>query len=387
MKAITYLDNAATTPMDPAVLEHMIPYLSNHYGNPSSSYSIGRESRLAVESARKTIADYLGVRPTTIYFTSGGTESNNTAINAAITAEGCMHIITSPIEHHAVLNAVDHHCALAHVSSSFVKLDEDGLVDLEDLSEQLRQQHAMGIKCMVSLMHANNEVGHLLDIESVGNICRQYGAIFHSDCVQTIGHYLIDLKQLGVHYASASAHKFHGPKGVGILYVSEGTKFLPFIHGGSQERRKRAGTENVHGIVGFKKAFSIAMENQQLEESYIRGLNDRMREALSKNSDEMSFNSLPQGLYSVLSANFPKGSNTDLLLALLDQKGICASGGSACNSAEDYGSHVITALKKELPGATIRFSFSRMTTVEDIDFAVATLGDILNFSSPIHTNY
>lgn len=230
-------------------------------------------------------------------------------------------------------------------------------------------------------MHANNEVGHLLDLPKAGEICKKYDAVFHSDCVQTIGHYPINLALSGVTFASASAHKFHGPKGTGILYVSEGTKFSSFIHGGGQERRKRAGTENVPGIIGFTKALSMAMENQQKEECYIQELNQYMRNSLQECSEKISFNSLAGGLYTVLSVNFPEGSNTDLLLALLDRKGICASGGSACSSGEDSGSHVISALKKELSGATIRFSFSRMTKKEDIDVTLSALKDILKLTT------
>lgn len=380
MKDITYLDNAATTSLDPIVLEAMIPYMSDHYGNPSSAYSLGRHSRFAIESSRKTVAEYLGVQATNIYFTSGGTESNNTAIHAAVNDLNCTHIITSRIEHHAVLHTVEHHCSKSGVSCSYVKLEENGMIDLQDLEAQLIYKTAEGIKCLVSLMHANNEIGTLLDIAQVGEICTRYNAIFHSDCVQTIGHYPINLEACGLHFASASGHKFHGPKGTGILYVRNGINFSPFINGGGQERKKRAGTENVHGIIGFTKALALAMGNQRQDEDYINGLNLHMRQSLAAISPEITFNS-PQGsLFTVLSVNFPAGSDTDLMLALLDHKGICASGGSACNTGSDGGSHVITALAKDLPGATIRFSFSRTTSSEDIDFTVESISNILELS-------
>ena len=381
MSNIIYLDNAATTSIDSEVLAAMMPYMSEHYGNPSSSYSLGRASRMAIESARKQVADMLGVKPTTIYFTSGGTESNNTAIAAAIKDLGCNHIITSPIEHHAVLHTVEHYCKQHGVSSSLVKLLPDGSVNLKNLEEQLLEKSIEGKKCLVSLMHANNEIGTLLDINLAGEICNRYAAIFHSDCVQTIGHYPIDLIKTGAKFASASGHKFHGPKGTGILYVSEGTRFGSLIHGGGQERKKRAGTENVHGIIGFTKALALSMENNVADQIHIKGLNKKMRNALSLISEEINFNNSEDSLFTVLSVNFPAGTNTDLMLALLDRKGICASGGSACNSGEDSGSHVISALGKEINGATLRFSFSKQTNAADIDFAVSEINGLLALST------
>jgi len=382
MNSIIYLDNAATTSIDPLVLEAMMPYMSDYYGNPSSGYSIGRESRLAIEMARKKVANLLCVKPTNIYFTSGGTESNNTAIATAVTELGCSHIISSPIEHHAVLHTVEHYASQFNITSSFVKINSAGEVDLLDLEEQLARKSEMGIKCLVSLMHANNEIGSLLNIDEAGQICSRYQAIFHSDCVQTIGHYAINLAASGVHFAAASGHKFHGPKGTGILYVSDGTSFVPLIHGGSQERKKRAGTENVHGIIGFTRALELAMENQVNDQNHIQALNERMRNQLSALSPQISFNSTAQSLYTVLSVNFAEGSNTDLILALLDHEGICASGGSACTSGEEAGSHVIAALNKNLPGATIRFSFSKKTSEADIDTAVRAIGNILESTKP-----
>jgi cysteine desulfurase len=377
MNEIIYLDNAATTALHPEVLEAMLPYMKQYYGNPSSSYSLGRQSRTAIESSRKKVADLLGVKPTTIYFTSGGTESNNTAISSAILELGCTHIITSEIEHHAVLHTVEHYHKQFNITYSFAKLNASGEVNLEDLEQQLAHASTDNIKCLVSLMHANNEIGTLLELQLAGEICKRYGAVFHSDCVQTIGHYPINLDSCGVHFASASAHKFHGPKGTGILYVREGTKFGPLIHGGSQERKKRAGTENVHGIIGFAMALEIAMKNISNDQTGISSLNLYMRERLARLSPQISFNSSRESLYTVLSVNFPKGTDTDLMLALLDCQGICASGGSACTSGEDSGSHVISALKKDASGATIRFSFSKESSVSEIDFAVDAINKIL----------
>ncbi|RYD77966.1 MAG: aminotransferase class V-fold PLP-dependent enzyme, partial [Sphingobacteriales bacterium] len=220
-----YFDNAATTALDKEVLDAMLPYMTSHFGNPSSIYSYGRESRLAIETARKTVAKLLNAHPGEIFFTSGGTESNNTAILSAIRDLECNHIITSPIEHHAVLHTVEHY-GCGEVSHSLVKLTPNGHVDLADLEAQLA---ARTERCLVSLMHANNEIGNLLPIKKVGELCQQYNAIFHSDCVQTVGHYPIDLRDIPVHFISGAGHKFHGPKGVGILYINDNVKIKPLI--------------------------------------------------------------------------------------------------------------------------------------------------------------
>jgi len=377
MQTITYLDNAATTAVDPAVVEAMMPYLTGYFGNPSSTYSIGRLTKTAIESSRKNVAGLLGVKATSIYFTSGGTESNNTAIATAVTAMGCTHVITSPIEHHAVLNTVAYYSRQMGITSSYVALGKYGKVDMQNLEHQLKEKAAQGIKCLVSLMHANNEIGTLLDLKCVGALCKTYDAIFHSDGVQTIGHYPVNLSDYHLHFASASGHKFHGPKGTGILYVAEGTKATPLIHGGGQERRLRAGTENVHGIVGFSKALELAMDAFATDQPYIQSINWRLRDGLLKHSSAFTFNNAEEGLYTVLSVNFPEGINSDFLLAYLDQAGICASGGSACSSGDDMGSHVIQAIGKKGSGATIRFSFSKFTTEKDIDFALETIGQFL----------
>lgn len=377
MDPIVYLDNAATTALDPRVLEEMMPYMLKHYGNPSSGYSLGRLTRSAVESARKKVAELLGVKTACIYFTSGGTESNNTALHSAVKDHQCTHIITSPTEHHAVLHTVAHLCEAHHLSLTYVKVNSFGEVDLSDLETQLAQRSAEGHRCVVSLMHANNEVGALLPLKQAGETCARYNAIFHSDCVQTIGHYPINLADSGVDFASASGHKFHGPKGTGILYVKEGVKFSPFIHGGGQERRKRAGTENTHGIIGFATALEIALLSHEDEKAYIQSLNAYLRRQLTALSPKISFNSREEGLYTVLSVNFPEGTHTDLMLDMLDRQGICVSGGSACSSGEEAGSHVIAALNRPASGATLRFSFSRLTTVAHIDTALKSIAELL----------
>jgi cysteine desulfurase len=372
-----YFDNAATTPLDKEVLDAMLPYLANHFGNPSSIYSYGRETRLAIESARKSVAKLLGVKPGTIFFTSGGTESDNTAIEASIRDLGCTHIITSAIEHHAVLHTAEFFAQDRNVTTSFVALKEDGHIDLQNLEDQLAQYSAAGKKCLVTLMHANNEIGVLLPIKKVGELCQRYAAIFHSDCVQTVGHYPINLSELYIHFISAASHKFHGPKGVGILYVNENANIKPFILGGGQERNMRAGTENVYGIVGFAKALEIAMRDYEQMSAYIDDLRHYMTDQLKRNFEGISFNNGPNSLYTLLSVCFPKTEKSDFLLMNLDINNICASGGSACSSGADVGSHVMKALNKADDYATVRFSFSKYNTKEEVDRVIEKLKELI----------
>ncbi|WP_317125271.1 cysteine desulfurase family protein [Flavisolibacter nicotianae] len=372
-----YFDNAATTRLDPEVLDAMMPYLTDHFGNPSSIYSYGRETRLAIENARKSVAKQLGVHPRNIFFTSGGTESNNTAIAASIRDLGCNHIITSPIEHHAVLHTVEHYCTCNKISHSFVKLTDTGAVDYADLDKQLTAQAEAGKKCLVSLMHANNEIGVLLSIKKVGEMCKAHGAVFHSDCVQTVGHYPIDLSKLNVDFISAASHKFHGPKGVGILFVSDEVQIKPFIFGGGQERNMRAGTENVYGIVGFAKALEIAMRDYEKESAYLKELKSYMKQRLQEDIPGVQFNDCPESLYTVLSVCFPKTEKSEFLLMSLDMANICVSGGSACSSGASVGSHVIHALQKGEDCTTIRFSFSKYNTKEEVDRVVEKVKELV----------
>lgn len=372
-----YLDNAATTPLDNEVLEAMLPFMKENFGNPSSTYGTGRTARMGVEAARKKVAQLLGVTPSTIFFTSGGTESNNTAIASAIRDLGCSHIITSPIEHHAVLHTVEYYSRANQIPFSLVALTKSGEVDYLNLEEQLKALSSAGIKPLVSLMHANNEIGTLLDIERVGMLCKQYGAIFHSDCVQTVGHYPLNLLEAGVHFISGAGHKFHGPKGVGILYVHKELQIQPLIYGGGQERNLRAGTENVYGIVGFAKALELAMEAHEQESNYIAQLKAHMKQELKNAIPGVGFNSPDNSLYTVLSVCFPKTPGSESLLLELDLAGICVSGGSACSSGENSGSHVIKALQKNEGCSTIRFSFSKYNTTAEIDKVVTVLQELL----------
>ncbi|MFT3675628.1 MAG: cysteine desulfurase family protein [Chitinophagaceae bacterium] len=371
-----YFDNAATTSLDREVLDAMLPYMTTHFGNPSSIYSYGRESRLAIETARKTVARLLNAHPGEIFFTSGGTESNNTAILSSIRDLGCRHIITSPIEHHAVLHTVEHYDNQDEVTSSYVKLLPSGHVDLADLEEQLKKST---VRCLVSLMHANNEVGNLLDINAVGNLCKTYNAIFHSDCVQTVGHYPLDLRNTPVHFISGAGHKFHGPKGVGILYINDNVKIKPFIYGGGQERNMRAGTENLYGIVGFARALELAMAQYDKDSAYILSLKQYMKQQLAAQIPGVQFNGDVDGrsLYTVLSVAFPKNEKSEMILFNLDINHICVSGGSACSSGADVGSHVIRAINNDPNRVTVRFSFSKHNTTEEVDRVVKKVKELV----------
>jgi cysteine desulfurase len=372
-----YLDNAATTPVDPRVVDAMLPFLNDKFGNPSSIYSFGRETRLAIENARKSVAALLNAHPAEIFFTSCGTESSNTIIHGAVNDMNCTHIITSPIEHHATLHTVEDLSARGAVQLSYVKVGSNGHIDLDDLDMLLREHE--GEKTLVTLMHANNEIGNLLDLEAVGQLCLDHGALFHSDTVQTVGHYPINLRNTPVHFITGSAHKFHGPKGVGLLYINENVRIKPYIHGGSQERNMRAGTENVYGIVGFARALELASQEMDKEQAHILDLKKYAHAQLLKQVDEVGFNGDPlgQSLYTVLSVSFPKTEKSEMLLFNLDINGICASGGSACTSGSDQGSHVIRAISNDPNRVTVRFSFSKYNTREDVDTLIHTLKQVL----------
>jgi cysteine desulfurase len=367
-----YFDNAATTPLAPEVLEAMMPYLTEKFGNPSSIYSYGRETRLAIEQARKSVAKNLGAKPAEIFFTSGGTESSNTVLNAAIADLGCKHIISSPIEHHATLHTVTHLVKLHNLKLSFVQILPNGHIDMDHLAVLLT---ATTEKTIVTIMHANNEIGTMIDIAAVGQLCKQYQAYFHSDTVQTVGHFPFELSQLPVDFITGAGHKFHGPKGVGILYINENVKISPLVHGGSQERNMRAGTENLYGIVGFAKALELATEKYQEDRTYIQSLKQYLHDQMIAKIPTVSFNGDPFGrsLYNLLSVNFPKNEKTEMILFNLDMHHVCASGGSACSSGAQQGSHVINALNKGSEIVTVRFSFSKHNTKAEIDQVVTAL--------------
>lgn len=372
-----YLDNAATTAMDDRVIEAMLPFMKLHYGNPSSVHSHGREVRSAIEKARKKVAELLNAIPTEIFFTSGGTEADNTAIVCGIETHGITHAITSPIEHHAVLHTLEECAKKGKVKLSILDVNEKGEIDLGQLEALLKANP----KSFISLMHANNEIGNINDLNRIGELARTYDAFFHSDTVQTMGHFVHDLKTLPVDAIVAGAHKFHGPKGSGFLYVRKDKKIHPFIHGGAQERNMRGGTENVIGIVGIAKALELAYEDMGSHRKHIESLKTRFMEALKENIPGVAFNGLSadldKSLYTVLNVSLPPSEeNRGMLLFNLDLSGISASGGSACSSGATVGSHVLKAIGHDPERESVRFSFSRFNTAEEVDYTVEKLKEL-----------
>lgn len=371
-----YLDNAATTALDPEVFEAMKPFMLNHYGNPSSIHSHGREVRAAIEKSRRTIAELLNTSPSEIFFTSGGTEADNTALRCSIEQKGIKKVLTSKIEHHAVLHTLQHLEKAGKIQLDYVPINENGSIELDALKDWLSTNQ----DSLVSLMHGNNEIGNILDIEEVSWICKQHRAVFHSDTVQTMAHYTHDLQEIKAQHIVGAGHKFHGPKGVGFLYINSEHKIHPFIHGGAQERNMRGGTENVYGIVGLAKAMEIAYRDMEEHHNHIQGLKDRMIQKLKDKIKGVAFNGLSadqdKSLYTVLNVCLPPSEMSDMLLFNLDIKGISASGGSACSSGSDVGSHVIAELGKASERPNVRFSFSKYNSSQDIDTAVEALAEL-----------
>lgn len=370
-----YFDNAATTALDPEVLQQMIKVMENQYGNPSSIHAHGREVRTLIEKSRRTIANLLHTSPSEIFFTSGGTEADNMAIRCGIADHQLKHAITSRLEHHAVLHTLEAMEKAGIIKLSFVDTDRKGNVDYEHLETLLKNNE----RSFVSLMHANNEIGTISDLEQVGNICEAYNAIYHSDTVQTVGHYRHDLSKLKLHFMVCAAHKLHGPKGVGFLHINHRIKIKPMIYGGAQERNMRGGTENVYGIAGLAKALEIAYAEMSQHQEYIQGLKDYMIGKLRQEIPGVAFNGetdAGKSLYTVLNVSFPEMESADMLLFNLDINGISASGGSACSSGTEIGSHVLTAIGAEPARPSVRFSFSKYNTKDEIDIAVNKLREL-----------
>ena len=378
MKKI-YLDNAATTPLAPEVLEVMMPFLKEDFGNPSSTHSFGRKTKNIIEITRRNIANHLNADPNEIIFTSGGTEADNMALRCAVTDLGVKRIITSPIEHHAVGHTADHLKEIMNIEVDLVKIKEDGHIDLDYLETLLQKDTST----LVSLMHANNEIGNLLPIKKVSDLCRKHNAYFHSDTVQTMGHYAFDVKELDIDFLTCAAHKLHGPKGVGFLFIKNNIQINQFITGGSQERKHRGGTENLYGIVGLGKALDLAFQDLESHQNHVQELKSYMIDELLTIDDQIKFNGDIQpehSLYTVLNVCFPKNEQNSMLLFSLDIKGIAASGGSACSSGSNTGSHVLAELPHSNECQSIRFSFSRYTTKKEIDFALEKIKELVALS-------
>lgn len=369
-----YLDNAATTRLDAEVAEAMKEVMDSVYGNPSSVHAFGREARTVIDRARKKTAEILHASPSEIFFTSGGTEANNMVLRKSVADLGVKRIITTPVEHHAVLHTAEELAHAGLIELDLVELDAQGHVNYDHLHSLLSK----GGKTLVSLMHANNEVGTKLNMELAASICKEHDALFHSDAVQTMGHHKFDLANTNIHFTNCAAHKFHGPKGVGFCYIKSDVRLQPLITGGAQERNMRAGTENIYGIVGLAKALEIADREFENESTYIRNLKSYMIEQLKDAVPGIEFNGdiSENSLYTVLNVCFPETPDSDMLLFKLDIEGISVSGGSACSSGSNVGSHVIKALRGLTERPSIRFSFSKYNTREELDYTLSIIKKI-----------
>ena len=373
-----YFDNAATTPIDRAVLDKMLPYLENGFGNPSSIHKRGREIKSVIEKSRTKIATLLSCEPGEIFFTSGGTEADNMFILNTVIEKKIDTIITTKLEHHAVLHCCDFLEKTYNKNIKYIETDGKGIIDLSHLESLVKSNP----NSLVSVMHGNNEIGNLNDIKSISRICQQYEVILHSDTVQTVGHYDINLNELNIHGIVGSAHKFHGPKGVGFLYLNNKHKISPFIHGGSQERNMRGGTENIYGIVGLAEALELSISNMENHSKKIENIKSYMIDELCKNIDGVKFNGqsseLDKSLYTVLNVSIPSRSDQQMFLFNLDINNIAASAGSACTSGSEIGSHVLAEVKKYEGHVPVRFSFSKMNNKEEVDYTIMKLCEILD---------
>lgn len=370
-----YLDNAATTPIDKQVIEVMLPYMENHFGNPSSIHAEGRKAKTAIEEARKTVAKHLNCSIGEIFFTSCGTEANNMAIKGAVKDLEVQTIITTEIEHHCNLHSYEYVHKNYGTEIKYLPLNGDGTIQYEVLEEWLSKADK---KTLVSLMYANNEIGNLLDVNKIAQLCHSYNALFHTDTVQAIGHYPIDLTHTKVHFLAGSAHKFHGPKGIGFIYINNDVRLQPYMDGGSQERNMRGGTENVIGIVGLAKALDLACQEMEQRRIYIQSLKHFLKNQLLTNFHDVQFNGNQEAnLYTVLSVSLPENARSETLLMHLDIAGIAVSGGSACNSGAETASHVISKLQNASNRRTIRFSFSHFNTKQELDKVIEVLRSVL----------
>lgn len=374
-----YFDNAATTPLEKKVLDKMIPYMENGFGNPSSIHKRGREIKSAIEKSRSRVAEILCCEPGEIFFTSGGTEADNMFITNTVLEKKIDTIITSKIEHHAVLHCCEYLNKSHKINIKYVNINEKGEIDHDHLENLIRKN----TNSLVSLMHGNNEIGNLNDIKTISKICEKYNTILHSDTVQTIGHYNINLNDINIHGVVGSAHKFHGPKGIGFLYLNNKHKISPFIHGGAQERNMRGGTENVYGIIGLSEALTLASDNLDSHREKVQKLKGHMISSLEKKIKGVKFNGMSadidQSLYTVLNVSIPNIDDQQMFLFNLDINNIAASAGSACSSGSDSGSHVLKEISTVDGCVNVRFSFSKYNTLEEVDYVVNKIIEISDF--------
>jgi len=367
-----YLDNAATTKVDSRVAEAMMPYLSEHFGNPSSLHSFGRDSRSAIEKSRKKIASLLETQPANLFFTSGGTEADNQAIISTIVSHKIPRAISSPLEHHAVLHTLEQLHKNGQVELKLLEVDKQGNLNLDQLRNWIDEVP----QSFVSLMQANNEIGNIYPVEEIAAEVKERGGFFHSDTVQTTGRLRHDLSQWKTDFMVGSAHKFHGPKGIGFLALRQDVKIPAYIYGGSQERNMRGGTENLMSIVGMAEAFEISITEMDTNRKHIEGLKNRMKDLILAGIPGIDFNGRSaesDSMYTILNVCFPESENGEMLLFNLDIHGVAASGGSACSSGSEIGSHVLRAIGANPSRASVRFSFSKFNTMEEVEHVAALL--------------
>jgi len=370
-----YLDNAATTPLDSRVFEAMKPLFTEHFGNPSSIHQHGRMVKNLIEESRKIIANVINCSIGEVFFMSSATEANNMALTCSVTDLGIERIISSPTEHHCVLHTLERIKEKFGTEILFLDVDEKGYPDINQLSEALKTSEK---KTLVSIMHANNELGTICDIGSISRIAKEYGAIFHCDTVQSMGKYPIDVQQNEINFLSGSGHKFFGPKGSAFIYINNETKIGPIMHGGAQERNMRAGTENTYGIVGLGKALELAVHEMEERKLKINGLRKKTIEGLQIIREDFHFNSdIDKGHYYILNVGFPKTPKTEMINFNLDIAGISASAGSACSSGVESQSHVLQAIKADPGRKAVRFSFSHLNTEDEIDYLLEKIPDII----------
>ena len=369
-----YFDNASTTPLLPEVKEVMKDVIDNHYGNPSSIHLFGRQSKTIIEDARKQIAERINASTGEVFFTSGATEANNMSLFGSVRDLGVQRIISSPTEHHCILHTLDVISDQDGVEVVYLTVDKNGSINLEELAEVLQEGNK---KTLVSLMQANNEIGTLHPIELIAQLCQSHNALFHCDMAQSIGKYPLDLNTTPIAFLSGSAHKFYGPKGVGFVYVNNDNIIKPMFHGGDQERGMRSGTENIYGIAGMAKAYSMAYDEMEERHNYVSRLKKHFKTRLINELYDIQFNGDEEHqLYNVLSVSFPPSEKAPLIMMNLDIAGISASAGSACSSGVESDSHVLSAIGHDSTRKTVRFSLSHLNTLEEIDFVMQKLKKI-----------
>jgi len=378
LSARVYFDNASTTPLLPEVKAEMIKVINENFGNPSSIHLPGRQSRIIVEEARKQIAKGLNASTGEIFFTSGATEANNMALLCSVRDLGIKRIISTEIEHHCIFHTLDYLVDRKEVEVDYLKVDQFGNIDMAELEKRLQ---GSGANTLVSIMHANNEIGTISDMKAISELCTKYEALFHSDTAQTLAKLPIDVSATRLSFLCGASHKFFGPKGVGFIYINNDNLIKPLMYGGDQERGMRSGTENIYGIAGMAKAFTLAIDEMEERKVKVGALKDYFKTRLLEELAEIKINGAKTGLYNILSVSFPASDKSEMLMMNLDIMGIAASSGSACSSGVENDSHVLQAIGHDSKRKTVRFSFSHLNTMEEANFVIEKLKTVSPVSS------